>query len=202
MKKMSDHDLLEFTKKDNHLAFTELVNRYWQDLYQHVCIKIKDRDEAQDMIQDIYMGLWRNRLTVVCDEKGKLSSYLYKAAKYAVINYFSRPGITITGEEVLTHMLSYPAAIQTDESIMVKELSALLDAELNELPDRLQVPYRLSREQNLSIKEIAANLSVSEQTVKNNISTVLHKLKFRLGKYNSDIPICLIIAIATFLHEH
>lgn len=85
---------------------------------------------------------------------------------------------------------------------MVKELSALVDAELNELPDRLQVPYRLSREQNLSIKEIAANLSISEQTVKNNISTVLHKLRFRLGKYNSDIPICLIIAVATFLHKH
>lgn len=203
MKQHTDSSLLTLVKQDdNHLAFSELVNRYWEELYRHVCLKIRDRDEAQDIIQDIFLSLWKNRQTVVCDNQGQLSSYLFKSARYAAINYFSRPGITISGENVLDYMLSYPSIVKTDEEVMLKELNELIDAELNELPGRLQLPYRMSREQNLSIKEIAASLSVSEQTVKNNISTVLHKLRFRLGEYNSDITICLIIALAAVINKY
>lgn len=193
MKHTSDSDLLVLVKKDNHMAFTELVNRYWENLYKHVYLKIKNRDETQDIIQDIFLGLWKNRMSIVCDEKQSLSSYLFKAAKYASINYFSRPGITLTGAGILDQMLSFPSSECADERVLYKELHSLVDAELSVLPDRLQLPYRLSREQHMTIKEIAMNLSLSEQTVKNNITTALHRIRFRLGKYNSDATIFFII---------
>ena len=182
MKHISDSDLLEFVKKDNHMAFTELVNRYWENLYKHVYLKIKDSDETQDIVQEIFLGLWKNRLSIVCDENQRLSSYLYKAAKYASINYFTRPGVTLTGADILEQMLAFPSSAHSDEQVLYKELHSLVNAELNELPDRLQQPYRLSREQHMSIREIAMHLSLSEQTVKNNITAALHRIRFRLGK--------------------
>lgn len=193
MKHKSDSDLLEFVKKDNHMAFTELVNRYWKNLYKHVYLKIKDGDETQDIVQELFLSLWKNRMNIVCDEKQSLSSYLYKAAKYASINYFSRPGVTLTGANILEQMLSFPSSEHSDERVLYKELHNLVNVELNELPERLQVPYRMSREQNMTIREIAIRLSLSEQTVKNNITAALHRIRFRLGKYNSDATILFII---------
>ncbi|WP_442588437.1 RNA polymerase sigma factor [Pedobacter sp. AW31-3R] len=202
MRELSDRDLIALLHLDDHRAFAELSRRYWQDLFKHVCIKIKNAEEAQDIVQEIFLGVWKNRADIQCDHLGRLSSYLYKSAKYASINYFTRPGVAIRGAEVLEEMLAYPAAGKSDQDLLVKELHRIVDAELNELPDRLQLPYRLSREQHLSIREIAARLSVSEQTVKNNITDVLNRIRFRLGKYNSDPNIIFIIASLSVLSNY
>lgn len=201
MKQSSDSSLIELVKVDNHLAFTVLVDRYWEDLYRHIFTKIRDVDEAKDIVQDIFLGLWKNRDTIVTDSRESIAPYLFRAAKYAVINYFTRPGIIVADEMALSVALNFPSAIQSDDPYLLKELRELVDTEVNSLPQRLQVPYRLSREQELTIKEIAITLSVSEQTVKNNISIVLSKIRFRLGQYNSDTTVCLIVAMATFLHH-
>jgi len=202
MKQLSDRDLLTLLKLDDHKAFAEITQRYWQDLFKHLRLKIKNGEDAQDMVQEIFLSFWKNRNSIHCDEQGRLSSYLFKAARYAAINYFSRPGITIAGMEVLEQMLAYPTAIKSDEKILLKELHSVVDAELSELPERLVVPYRLSREQHMSIKEIAAYLSISEQTVKNNISAVIQRIRFRIGQYNSDPTIILIIAAVTLLNQY
>lgn len=190
---LSDTDLLVLLEKDSHSAYGTILKKYWEELYEHVCIKIKDREEAQDIVQEIFFSFWKNRFTIHCDDQGRLSSYLYKAAKYACINYFSRPGITISGAKVLDDMLNHPSSAQTDEKVLLNELHRLVDKELNQLPDRLQMPYRLSREQHMSVKEIAAYLSISEQTVKNNISAVLQRIRVRLGQYNSDFTAYLLL---------
>lgn len=202
MKKLPDGSLMDLVKGENHLAFTVLVDRYWQELYRHVWYKIRNSDDAKDIIQEIFLGLWKNRSTIVCSAEEKISPYLFRAAKYSVINYFSRPGILIADEKELSGLLEFPSHISSDDSYLLKELKELLDIEVSNLPERLQIPYRLSREQDLTIKEIAAKLCISEQTVKNNISTALHKIRYRLGQYNADTTIGLIVIIAAFLHEY
>jgi RNA polymerase sigma factor (sigma-70 family) len=202
MKELSDRDLMALLHIDDHQAFAELTQRYWQDLFKHVCAKIRNAEEAQDIIQEIFLSVWKNRAEIYCDDQGRMSSYLYKSAKYASINYFARPGITIRAAEVFEEMLAYPASVKSDEGLLVRELNRVVDAELSMLPDRLQLPYRLSREQHLSIREIALRLSVSEQTVKNNITDVLNRIRFRLGKYNSDPNIIFIIASLSVLSSY
>lgn len=202
MKELSDRDLIALLHVDDHQAFAEFTRRYWQDLYRHVSVKIKNTEEAQDIVQEIFFGVWKNRAQIRCDDQGRLSSYLYKSAKYASINYFSRPGVAIRAAEVFEELLAYPAAVKSDEGLLIREMHSVVDAELNELPDRLQLPYRLSREQHLSIREIALRLSVSEQTVKNNITDVLNRIRFRLGKYNSDPNIIFIIASLSVLSSY
>jgi RNA polymerase sigma factor (sigma-70 family) len=202
MKELSDRDLIALLHIDDHQAFAELTRRYWQDLFKHVRLKIRNAEEAQDIIQEIFLSVWKNRSAIRCDDQGRLSSYLYKSAKYASINYFSRPGIALRGAGVLEEMLAYPATVKSDEGLLIKELHHVVDDELSELPDRLQLPYRLSREQHLSIREIALRLSVSEQTVKNNITDVLNRIRFRLNKYNSDPNIIFIIASLSVLSNY
>ncbi|MFW0718758.1 RNA polymerase sigma factor [Pedobacter sp. N23S346] len=192
---------MELVKAGNHMAYTKIVNHYWEDLYRHIWIRIKDDEIAKDFVQDIFLGLWKNKETITTDREQSLAPYLFTAAKYLIINHFSRPGIAIASEEALTYALNVPSGISTDSNLMTNELQQLLDKEVNSLPERLQVPYRLSREQELSIREIAQKLSISEQTVKNNISSALITIRFKLGKYHTDHTVPFIIAVATILHN-
>jgi len=70
-------------------------------------------------------------------------------------------------------------ASNSDEKLMVKELTFLLDNEIAKMPTTMRSAFNLSRVEGLSIKEIAFRLSISEQTVKNNISLALSRLKLK-----------------------
>ena len=201
MKSYSDHSLFELVKKDNHLAYTFLIDRYWENLYRHIYQKIRNEEDAKDIVQDIFLSLWKNRSEINSEEKTSLAPYLFTAAKYAVINRFSRSNIIIADEEMLEKSLNMVSSTKTDEQLLTKELRGIVDHEVNQLPDRLQMPYRMSREEQLSIREIALKLSLSEQTVKNNISTALHIVRTRVGKYNAEPSFQLILAITAFLHH-
>ncbi|MNT47196.1 RNA polymerase sigma factor [compost metagenome] len=87
------------------------------------------------------------------------------------ISYFERLVFPLTNEPV--------GASNSDEKLMVKELSFLLDNEVAKMPSTMQSAFNLSRIEGLSIKEIAFRLSISEQTVKNNISLALSRLKLK-----------------------
>ena len=118
-----------------------------------------------------------------------------------MINHFSRPGVTVADEQALSTALEAPSEIKTDDLLLVHELQNILENEVSQLPERLQRPYRLSREQDLPIREIAKTLSLSEQTVKNNISAAMSAIRFKLGKYNSEGTIIHILALAALLHH-
>ncbi|TBO40607.1 RNA polymerase sigma factor [Pedobacter kyonggii] len=173
----SDSNLFELIKASNHLAYTSIIDKYWEELFRHIYSKIKNSEDAKDIVQDIFLSLWKNRLNISLNEKDSLAPYLFRSAKYSVINYFSRPGITIADEQELSAALNAPSETKTDEKLLINELQNLLESEVNQLPERLQLPYRLSREQDLSIREIAKKLSLSEQTVKNNISAALSAIR-------------------------
>jgi len=201
MNPSSDSNLFELIKASNHLAYTSIIDRYWEELYRHIYSKIKNSEDAKDMVQDIFLSLWKNRLNIILNKNDSLAPYLFRSAKYAVINHFSRPGVTVADEQALSTALEAPSEIKTDDLLLVHELQNILENEVSQLPERLQRPYRLSREQDLPIREIAKTLSLSEQTVKNNISAAMSAIRFKLGKYNSEGTIIHILALAALLHH-
>ncbi|EDM34197.1 RNA polymerase ECF-type sigma factor [Pedobacter sp. BAL39] len=200
MKELSDERILELIKADNHLAFTVLVDRYWEKLYKHLFYRIKKEEESKDSVQEIFISLWNNRYKLSCDAAGSLSSYLFKSARYCAIDYFSKPETTIPYEQVLDLALEIPAGQPADANVLLNELENIISREISSLPDQLQQPYKMSREEHLSIKEIAFHLSISEQTVKNNITMVLNKLRLKIRQYHSDTTICLILVLAALAH--
>ena len=192
----TDAPLIEKIKNDDHHAFKVLVDRYWEEMYRHIYHRIKDEDEAKDILQEIFISLWHNRLKVRVDSNQSIASYLFKSAKYSVIDYFGKRSTVINREIELSSLLTIAASSAVDSSVEAKELSSLLNTTIESLPDRLKTPYLLSRENGLSIKEIAAFLQVSEQTVKNNISITLDKLRSRIKDYDPDFLALLIVVTA------
>lgn len=192
MEKLSDNRLIDLIKEGNHQAFTILVNKYWEDLYRHIHARIGHEEDARDILQEIFITTWKNRKTIYTDANGTLASYLFKAARYCIIKQFSRAQQTIFNEELLESLLSQQSTVSAQEMLETKELEKRVTDELDRMPERLQVSYRLSRYAHLSIKEIAVHLSLSEQTVKNNISIALHHLRVLVNK---DILLVLLFFI-------
>ena len=93
--------------------------------------------------------------------------------------------------EVSLSLLDEPAHLPVEDLILAEDLQKEFDRELLKMPLTVQDVFRLSRKEGLSIKEIAARLDLSEQTVKNYISSALQTLRAYLKKDNLSFILAL-----------
>ena len=183
---LSDSMLL--IAEEEQSAFRELYDRYWEQLYKKAMNRLGNDADAQDAVQEVFISCWRNRKTI--EVKETLSPYLYTALKYCIIKKIYRQtkkGITVP---LSTEALAQ-TELSTEEFLQYKELQHLIEDEVNKLPEKMQQIYRLSRTENLPISTIAENLQISEQTVKNTLTSALKRLREGLSRYSSFIPFLL-----------
>lgn len=183
---LSDTELIDKVKSNHTPAFEEIFKRYWEPLFVFALKKLKDEDDAKDVVQDVFINLWIRSSSLVITET--LEKYLFSSVRYELLYKISK---SIKKEQKIKHyrdvvMPEFTAAL---DPVQQKELRAAIDQQIDSLPDRLKQIYRLSKEDNLSIKEIANMLELSEQTVKNQLSIALKKL--RVGLKEAFIVILL-----------
>jgi RNA polymerase sigma factor (sigma-70 family) len=168
----SDADLLQSIKGDDAAAFKILYDRYWEDLYQKACRRV-DKDEAKDMVQEVMTTLWRRRKEIFIHEDGSIGRYLHTAVKYRVISHYAHTATEIRNSG-LFEVLSGQAFSNVLET---KEFSEFLEKEISRLPSRMQQIFRMSREDDFSIADIAGKLNLSEQTIKNQLTEALKRIR-------------------------
>src|SRR5690606_820409 len=108
----------------------------------------------------------------------KLRPYLLAAVKYRVLRSISA---SKRRDEIL-NSVPFQDISDAVDPLEIKELQQIISDFVDALPPQAQRIFRLSREQYLTNKEIAATLHISEKTVENHTTTVLKKLKTHLGK--------------------
>lgn len=172
----ADDALLAAVQQDDTAAFRQLYDRYWKALYIKACQRV-DPDEAQDLVQEVMISLWKRRQEIFLPPGAGLAPYLFTAVKYRVISHFAFQAGEIK-KAALFDILDAPAASQLAET---KELEARIATEVGKLPTRMQQVFRMSREQDMPIKDIAAQLDISEQTVKNQLTEALKRLRTALA---------------------
>lgn len=175
----SDNILAGLLKLDDRAAYAEIYNRYKGILYVHAYKRLKDTEEAEDAVHDLFAQLWlnRNKINIAT---GNLSGYLYTAIRNNVLTTISRQGYAdkyFTGH---WKDLSSENAV-TDFLVREKQLKEIIDKHVALLPKKMREVFELSRNAQLSQKEISAQLGISESTVKSQINSALHILKSKLG---------------------
>src|SRR5690606_28021649 len=88
MNRYSDDILIARVKEGNKEAFNEIYRRYWAILYRHAKRMTKSDDESQDVVQDVFESLWRNR--AFFEINMSLSSYLYSAVRYKIFDLMDK----------------------------------------------------------------------------------------------------------------
>lgn len=176
---VSDIELLAAVRGGDTAAFRILYDRHWKVLYIRAC-KSVDEDQAKDIVQDVMVSLWNRRHEISIAKEDEILRYLYTAVKYRVISYYAYTNAKIKRE--LLFELS--ETITPDHLLEDKELRMMLDSAIEEMPGRMKLIFKMSREENISLSNIAIELKISDQTVKNQVSEALRRIKAFLSVHH------------------
>lgn len=176
----TDNDLVSLLKENDYAAYTEIYNRYSGLLYVHACKRLKDREAAKDLIQELFTSTWNNRYKLKIDTQ--LSSYLYTAVRYLVIKLISRKNLEENYFNSLKDTIENGRVV-TDYLVREKQLTQIIEKEIDALPSKMRNIFFMSRRLHLSHREIANQLELSEATVKKQVNNALKILRIKLDTY-------------------
>lgn len=174
---LSDATLTALLSQKNEAAYREIYNRYWSILYLHARNILKSQDDAKDIVQEIFTTLWIKASDL--NFEISLSSYLFKATRNKILNQINHKKIATRYQQSLYDFYEEGKLI-TDEALREKELSRIIEAEIQRLPAKMRKIFELSRKKHLSYQQIAEHLNISEHTVKSQVSNSLKILRVRL----------------------
>ncbi|PSL47947.1 RNA polymerase sigma-70 factor (ECF subfamily) [Chitinophaga niastensis] len=172
---LSDADLVQMINADDHHAFTAIYYRYWKRLYVLAYDRLRSRQMAEDVVQDVLTGLWQRRGQTVIRS---LPAYLATANRYAVFTQLSKM-IPVTTVEAL------PEAVQAvaDDTAQLHFLQQSMQEQLQQLPEKCRLVFDYSRNMGMSNKEIATELRISEKAVEKHITKALQRLRVQFRNY-------------------
>lgn len=174
---MCDEELVTGYNEGNVACFTEIYNRYWAVLYRHALRMLRDESAAKDVVQETFHSLIA---------KGPINGtiplrlLLYTTVRNRVINDFRKEKVK---EKYLASLRSYAqtATNPTDNGLLEKELTSIIDSEIARLPERMRLTFELSRKMNFDYKTIAEKTSTSTETVRRQIHNALRILRSKLS---------------------
>jgi len=178
-KSLTDQELFVLLQDGNKLAFEEIYERFNGLLYIYACKMIADREDARDIVQEIFVYLWSNPSIQI---KTQLSSYLYTAVRYKIFDWLDKNKSRSNYLQSLEDFAQQGAYV-TDDYIREKEFASLIEKEVSLLPPKMRVIFEMSRQQHLSQKEIAEILHLSDKTVKKQMSNALRVLRLKLTSF-------------------
>jgi RNA polymerase sigma-70 factor (family 1) len=172
---LSDQELTVLLSQGDQLAFTEIYRKYWEKIYNSAYRRLRDKEQCQDIVQNVFASLWDRRGEVVI--KG-LSAYLHTAIKFQVIKYVTRKPQNAELIESFENLISSP--VQIDNELFEKEIIKMLDLYIAALPRKRKEIFLLYHLEGRSTSQIAEKLDISQKTVQNQINTVNQALRIRL----------------------
>lgn len=179
----SDEELTVLLKQEDQIAFTEIYNRYWAEMYYHTFRMLKDEDSSKDVVQDVFSTLWLKSSSLNVDTK--LSGHLYISVRNKVLNLLAQNKVR---SDYLTSVATFVTQSANDAVLFdEREILALVEAEIRNLPPKMREIFEMSRKENLSHKEIAEKLNISHQTVKKQVQNALKIIKNKIPILESGI---------------
>lgn len=159
-------------------------NKIFEESYSSLCnyayAIVKDYDEAEDIVQGIFVNFWNNEKK---DELvDKVKQYLVRSVKFKCIDYQRKAIVKRKYEKEALH--TQEAIVQEpfseDEEVGMKD--ALMLA-ISELPEKTRDVFMLSKLDGLSYKEIAEHFDISPKTVENQMGRAFRHLREKLKHY-------------------
>jgi RNA polymerase sigma-70 factor (family 1) len=186
----TDAALLEALATDSRGAFAEIYERYWYQVFAAAYRKLKSRETAEELTQELFAALWHKRAQQTITQ---LDRYLSVAINHRVIGY-------IRAHRVRAHYADYCRNLATEEThetedaLAVADLSAAFMRGLELLPEKSREVFQLSRLEHRSVEEIAARLEVTPKTVEYHLTKSLKLLRRYLREFMvALLPLLLFI---------
>jgi RNA polymerase sigma-70 factor (family 1) len=175
---LSDSELVTLLQSGDGGAYKEIYERYSIIILNHAYNKTRDREEAKDIVHEVFTTLWASRYDVKLNSN--LSGYLYTCVRNVFFNQIARNCVQSKYLASLKDF-SLSGEVVTDHLVRERQLMEIINHEIADLPPKMGEVFRLSRNEYLSHKEIAEKLGISEQTVSKQVTNALKILRVKLG---------------------
>lgn len=186
--KLADSKAIQRLIADDESAFTAVYELYSEKVYRLAFRFLKDREQSEEIVQEAFINLWLSRKKL--DPDGNMWLYLYVISKRLSLNALRQVGKSSVLIEKLLRQIS-ELQNTTEEEVLAHDLEHYAEKIIEKLPRQQQIVFKLSRVEGLSHKEIAEQLHISPNTVKNHMVEALKTLKTHL-KY-SDFLYLLVL---------
>lgn len=189
---IDEHALVVRLINGDEDAFCELYAAYKNRLLYFAMKFVKSREFAEDIFQDAFTAIWQGRRFIHPD--ASFSAYLHSIVHNRILNLIrDMEKENALKEQLLTQAINYTD--NTKDTVLADDLAVLVQRALSSLTPRQREVFELSREAQLSHKEIAARLGISVYTVQEHISVSLQTIRTYLTKYGGTYADLLLVLI-------
>ena len=169
-------------------AFKGIFTYYYPLLYRYAFRYLKSQTLSEDLAMEVLTKIWEKKAAI--SDHRTFENYLFTAARNRLINHWQRRiegllSLEMIGEGEESAFIK--DQMQHQDVILSKELDSVYRKSLSELPARRRLIFQLHRNEQLSYKEIAGELSISPRTVENHIAAALKQLRVALHQYLTSI---------------
>jgi RNA polymerase sigma-70 factor (family 1) len=176
---LNNTDIVTGVRNRDKRVFEIIFNQFSPSMFSIALRYLRDHDEAQDIVQDVFLNLWRTADNL--DERAPIQHYLARATVNTCLNRIKKTQRQqqyskeqqFTTEPTVEHLL-----------LEHKELEAQYLSILEKLPEQCRRVFEMSRFKGLSPAEISQQLNISINTVYTHLTTALKKI--RLGLLNQQ----------------
>jgi RNA polymerase sigma-70 factor (ECF subfamily) len=134
--------------------------------------KTYDHEIAKDLVQDVFVNIWRNRNNL--DSQNNIKAYIYKTASNIAINHIKKKSIK------KNYFVNDCETDMKDNSGNSMEFEEYMDDIMMEIPPKQRIVFMLNKFEGFKYKEIAEMLGISVKTVESRMSKTLKTLRNKL----------------------
>ncbi|SKD09476.1 RNA polymerase sigma-70 factor, ECF subfamily [Chitinophaga ginsengisegetis] len=175
-RQQTDADLIMFLREDKGDAFTEIYDRYWKKLLAIAYHHCRDKVIAEEIVQEVFIGLWNRRKELYIDN---VNAYLATAVRLSVFKQYVRQK---RRDEIKEQAADPIITTWDEEKIYTRFLQQHINGIVEVLPEKCRLVFKLSREEGLSIPEVAQRMGIAEKTAEAHLTKALKVLKVKLNR--------------------
>ena len=171
--------LIKALKKGDAKAFDKLFLIYGNRIYHFVYGYLKSKNSAEDVVQEIFLRIWKNRINL--NPELSFKAYIFKIAYHLILENFENTYRQQSYKDKLIEE-SVNFTDGNEERLNYQLLLEKVDKLIDQLPPRQKEILIKRRKEGIQVKEIAEQLGIAPKTVENHLTEALKTIRKKLGE--------------------
>lgn len=178
---------MHLTANGDRQAFNAILEKFWIKIYTQSLTWLKSTEDAQEITQDVFVDIWLQKDKLI--EVNNLSAWLSVIARNKILTALRKP--RMRGEN--TEKILAASGYEADQSLLLKESARILNQGIDLLPPTRKKVFIMSRWDQKSYDEIALDMNISRNGVKDHMVRALNFLREYLARNSGNTIIALVI---------